>query len=214
MIAKRKSMTKQSPAPLTRVAFYLIVIAAGVMIYLYILHKDIPADAGWVQYCLYMTAFAIAGLVGIQILNNDGLIPQKFQPLDLNTGVRAAMILAASMITQIIVRQTLSFSAGEQALYFVFAAVCEEVFFRGLIISMVLKFAADIQTKIFAIILQAVMFAAIHQNYYANLPMLFSVFIGGIVLGIFYVVWKDLTANILAHFVLNLIAVQSLLIIL
>ena len=66
--------------------------------------------------------------------------------------------------------------------------------------------------QIFAVIIQAVLFVAIHQNYYANLPMLISVFAGGIILGIFFVVWKDPTANILAHFLLNIIAVQNLLI--
>jgi len=61
-------------------------------------------------------------------------------------------------------------------------------------------------------LIQAVAFTAIHQNYYADPAMLLSVFLGGFLLGLLYLHWRDLTANILGHFILNLIAVQNILV--
>jgi membrane protease YdiL (CAAX protease family) len=213
MIQKNKMAKKNAPV-FTSVAQILILLAAGVMIYLYITHKNIPEDAEWVKYCLYMTIFALTGWIGTQLMNEQPIfaVGTATAPLSLDTGVRAAIILAASMITQLVSKAALSFSIQDQALYFVFAAVCEEVFFRVLILSVFLKLGDNLQIKIVGIIVQAIMFAAIHQNYYANPGMLLSVFLGGIVLGIFYVWWRDPTANILGHFMLNVIAVQNLLV--
>jgi membrane protease YdiL (CAAX protease family) len=209
----QQTRTNITPPPFTRLAFLLGLITIEVMQYIYWTHRNIPEDTAWVAYALYMTLFAAAGLFGTQAIYNQPLFPtdpQDFVPLSLDTGVKAALILAASMITQLIANAALSFTTQEQALYFVFAAVAEELFFRVLLLSLLLKIKADLQMKIIAIFLQATAFAAIHQNYYADLPMLISVFVGGIILGIFYVYWKDPTANILGHFCLNLFAVRNL----
>jgi len=157
----------------------------------------------------------------------------QLRPFELNTALRAAIILAASMATQLISQAALTFSTTEQALYFEFGAVCEEVFFRVLILTFAFKFVPqadqlwyEAETKGASqeyyglkwrvvgkmapfILIQAVFFTALHQNYYNNPAMLISVALGGIILGIFYVWWRDPTANILAHFVLNIFAVQA-----
>jgi membrane protease YdiL (CAAX protease family) len=214
-VAMKTINQRKNLPPFTQIAYLLGVVGIVVMQYLYWTHRTIAADAGWVKYALYMTIFAITGLLGTQMINNQPLIPMEpkhFAPISLDTGVRAAIILAASMVTQLIVKAALSFTIQEQAAYFIFAAVCEELFFRVLIISILLKLKDDFQMKFIAVVVQALMFAAIHQNYYSNLPMLVSVFIGGIILGIFFVWWRDPTANILAHFALNVIAVQNLLV--
>jgi membrane protease YdiL (CAAX protease family) len=216
MPQKPQKSPSTRPLPIfTQVAFILGIISIGVMQFLYWTNRNVLGAQGWLQYTLYMTLFAAVGLFGTQLIREQPLwpsTPEDFVKLDLNTGVRAALILAASMLTQIIVQGALSFTIEEQALYFVFAAVCEELFFRVLILELFLRIKADLQTKVIGIVLQALMFTAIHQNYYANLPMLISVFLGGIILGIFYVIWRDPTANILGHFMLNVIAVQNLLV--
>ena len=216
MEAKKRPLPQAlgKTSPFTRVSQILIGIAIIVMGYIYLSHRNSPTDAEWVTYALMMMIFALAGYVGTQMIYQQPVFPTVMRPLDLNTGVHAAIILVACLVTQIVTQTVLAFTVAEQVLYFVFAAVCEEVFFRVLIISAMLKFKDDLNMRIFAVVLQAALFVAIHQNYYANLPMLISVFIGGIVLGIFYVVWRDPTANILAHFILNVYAVQNLLIML
>jgi membrane protease YdiL (CAAX protease family) len=224
--------TGQKPV-FTQLATILIVLTVLVMGYLYLAHKDIPADAAWVQYTLMMAGFALLGYFGTQLLAG---FPSGFAPLDLNTGVRAAMVFAAAMVTQLVIRVAFTFSTTEQALYFVFAAVAEEVFFRVFLLSLLIKLGRDQSESTsrsqrdlkrikmspprdlivisIAIVIQAAIFTAIHQNYYGNLPMLASVFVGGIILGIFFVIWKDPTANILGHFLLNIIAVQNLFVVL
>lgn len=217
-MSRRAAIKTARPKPPFTVILYLLGIATiGVMLFFYATHVSIPEDAGWVQYTLYMTVFAASTLVGLQLLNQQPLIPTRpdnFAPLSLDTGVRASIILLAIMITQVVSKSILSFTIEEQATYFVFAAVAEELFFRGLLITFVLKIKDDRPAQVIAVVVQAVLFAAIHQNYYNNPAMLLSVFLGGIVLGIFFVAWRDLTANTLAHFMLNLIAVQNLLVML
>jgi len=221
MARQARIQMRQQPnavSPLTKVAFMLGLLAVGVMGYLYLMHKDIPEDAAWVKYCLYMLAFGAIGLVGLKVLNKQPIIPREFTPLGGDTAIKAALILGASMLTQLVSQGVLSFATSEQVTYYVFAAVCEELFYRVLILSMAIKLAdvsagksANHQWAIKggAIVVQAAMFASLHENYYNNIPMLVSVFIGGIVLGLFFVIWQDATANILAHFMLNVIAVQN-----
>lgn len=190
----------------------LILIASGVMLFLFFMHRTKPEDQAWVQYTVMMVAFAIVGYCGTQFLMQQPLFPKpsELRPIDPNTIVRMAVIFGCAMVTQIITKTVFTFSTTEQAMYFVFAAVCEEVFFRVLILTALNKLSPSLFMKIIGIIVQAAMFTAIHQNYYNNLPMLLSVFIGGLILGIFYTIWRDPTSNILGHFLLNIVAVGSL----
>jgi membrane protease YdiL (CAAX protease family) len=229
---------KTMPPPFTQIDYYLVIVAVITMQVIYWTHRQIPEDAGWAQYAVYMTIFAVVGFMGTQLIYGEPPLPKRFAPIDLNTGVKAVLILAAAMATQIAVQTALSLSITEQAMYFVFAAVCEEIFFRVLILSVGFKVIPKAEELWFKaersaskadayrlkgevlgrmlgfLVLQAVLFAAIHQNYYENLPMLLSVLIGGLVLGVFFVWWRNPTANILAHFLLNIIAVQNLLVVL
>lgn len=200
-------------SPYTKPAYVLGWITIVVMQLLYWTHRNNPEDQVWVLYCMMMTLFAAAGLFGVQMLEQQPLIPREYTKTTLNTGLRAAIIAIASMLTQFASQMALSFSNREQALYFVFAAVAEELFFRVLIITALLKLKNDLQMKAIAVFVQTIFFTAIHQNYYDNPPMLLSVFLGGLLLGFFFVLWRDPTANILAHFLLNLAAVQTLLVV-
>jgi membrane protease YdiL (CAAX protease family) len=209
---KRVKRIKESP--FTQIAVVLIFIAASVMMYLYLTHYNIEGDEDWSKYALMMFLFSIIGYFGTQLINQEPLFSKKYKKFNPSTGLRATIILAASMFTQIISQAAFSFSTTEEGLYFIFAAVAEEVFFRIFLLNLFLqgKDKPKIPQIIGAVIVQAILFTAIHQNYYNNLPMLFSVFLGGIILGFFYVVWKDATANIIGHLLVNIIAVGSLLV--
>jgi membrane protease YdiL (CAAX protease family) len=194
-----------------------------------------------------MTVFAVVGFIGTQIMYDQPPLPTDFVPNGSDeknkkyisdTILQTAIILFAAMATQLTVQTALSFTIKEQASYFIFAAICEEVLFRVFILSVGFKLvpgaeklwqAATAAEKIMDrirlkgqvlvrlsgfLILQAALFGAIHQNYYGNWPMLLSVILGGLILGIFFIWWRNPTANILAHFLLNVIAVQNLLVLL
>jgi membrane protease YdiL (CAAX protease family) len=166
-------------------------------------------------------ALGFIGLLGTQLIAQQPIIPQgkqNFKSVDLNTGIRAIIIGLLGMGIQLISKQVFSFTILEQAVYFVFAAITEEVFFRGFILNLFIKLDQTKMkfspTRLVGVLVQAIGFAAIHQNYYSNLPMLVSVFVGGLMLGFMYLIWEDLTANILGHFIINIIAVQNILVIL
>lgn len=211
------------PRPFTKIEYFLGIFAIGVMGFLYLVHRSIPEDAGWVRYTIYMMIFASTGLIFTQLWYGQPPIPMDwkngFRPLvgpngniedGLNSGLRAAIIYIASIITQLFSKTVLSFSSEEQKIYFVMAAVAEELFFRVMILSGLLKFRSDWATKLIANAVQTAFFVAIHQNYYNNPPMLLSVALGGFILGLFFIWWRDPTANVLAHFFLNLQAVGAL----
>lgn len=216
-----QTLAPDAPRPIyTALAYYLIWIGVVVMGILFLSNVRNVDDLAWVKFTVYMMLFGIAGIFGPQITYQQPLFPKRelnqFKKLDWDTGLRCIIITVVCELTQIIVAKATaySFTIEEQALYYIFAAVVEEAFFRVLIMGAVLRLKDDLNTGIIAIILQDAAFVALHQNYYSNLPMLISVAMGGLVLGIFYYIWRDATANILAHFLINLIAVKNLLVLL
>jgi membrane protease YdiL (CAAX protease family) len=107
----------------------------------------------------------------------------------------------------------------EIALAVIFAGPSEENFFRGVLISIVIASFSKVGFKIkilkkeisiwelFGIILVSLFFGAIHVNYYNDLSLLLGTVLCGFWLGITYWYFDDLTAVILAHFLLNLIVI-------
>lgn len=221
-IKKKKLMTMDikinSKEPVhTIVSFTMVVM--GIIIMLYFGIRHIFDEPDWSKSAFLQFALGFIGLLGSQLFAQQPIIPQNkhdFKPVDLNTGIRAIVIGFLGMGIQLISKQAFSFTILEQAVYFVFAAITEEVFFRGFILSIFIKLDQTKMKfsppKLVGVLVQAIGFAAIHQNYYDNLPMLISVFVGGLMLGFVYLIWEDLTANILGHFIINVIAVQNLLV--
>jgi membrane protease YdiL (CAAX protease family) len=195
-------------APFTLLVIIPIVLGLIVNLYLGIRHILIPYDNAWAQYCFMFVGMLAIGYFGTQRIYNQPLYPiftyRKIQPKSL---IIAFILLVVLVGIQWVFAAILTFSNWEYALYFTFAAVAEEVFFRVFLISFILKIRDTPQMRWIAIIAQAIGFVAIHQNYMGNPGMLVSVFVSGIILGIAFVMWKDPTANILAHLALNLIVV-------
>lgn len=107
----------------------------------------------------------------------------------------------------------------EIALSIQFAGPSEEVFFRGVLGSLIIIVFHNTGYKIrimkkeisiwelTGIIFISIAFAMLHVNYYNNIKFLLGTFICGFWLGITYWYWEDLTANILAHSLLNFICI-------
>jgi len=203
----------------TIVSFTMVGMAILIMLYFGIRH--ISDEPDWSKSALMQFALGFIGLLGSQLIAQQPVIPQgkyNFKSVDLNTGIHAIFITGVSMGVQFISQAVFTFTDTEQALYFVFAAITEEVFFRGFILTIFIKLDKTKMKfsppKLIGVLVQAIGFAAIHQNYYSNLPMLISVFVGGLILGFAYLIWEDLTANILGHFLLNVIVVGNVFVIL
>jgi Predicted metal-dependent membrane protease len=78
----------------------------------------------------------------------------------------------------------------------VFASVCEEVFFRGVLLNYLNKYRG----KLFGITVSSLIFALPHITRYSNLNEILSVLIMGIVLGYIYIETKSLYMPIGLHF--------------
>lgn len=210
MVVRKASKARENDPKLgihSRVSLVLSIIAIAVMGYLGIRHYGgLGYEAAWGKYALSQSAFGLMGLFGTQFLRGGKIT--HYKDFDINTGFYAMITLVAAMITQVASRFVLSIDTTEQALYYVFSSVCEELFFRLFLIEVFLMLAAkrDLGSKLLGVLLSAVGFAAFHQNYYGDVGLLIGVFLGGVVFGVAYILTNNITVPILAHFALNIIA--------
>ena len=166
--------------------------------------------------------FALSGLLFYDVVNKRGfrLKPKNFTPLSGFLLIRVVVILAGLAIIQAAVQVLpMTVKDPELALAVIFAGPSEENFFRGVLVSIIIAFFSNIGFKIrifkkeisiwvlFGIVISSLAFAGIHTNYYGTITLLLGTFLCGIWLGMTYWYWEDLTACVLAHFLLNFIVV-------
>jgi membrane protease YdiL (CAAX protease family) len=214
---KGKAQTEQK-SEITLAVIIFVVIASSIMFVIGLGHiNDIDAyGKAWGQFALLQATFCMVGYVGKQQIDHQPLFPNKQQrkPINLDTGLRALIIILAAKVVQNLTSYALAINIQEQALYYLFASVAEEVFFRMFLISLITRKNKSFGMQAVAVVVQAAIFAGMHQNYWGSPDILLGVFIGGILLGVFYLMWHDITANIFGHFLLNFIAVASWLVVL
>lgn len=210
----------------TRIAYYLVLFACIIQFYLWIAHIQDISDYG--QYFMYISFFegffALSGLLFYDPINRRGfhIKPKKenFAQMEANLLVRVIIIfIGLAMIQFTLQIIPLTVKDYEIALSIQFAGSSEEVFFRGVLVSLVILVFHHTGYKIrilkkelsiwelAGIIFVSVGFTALHMNYYGNLKYLLGTFICGLWLGFIYWYWEDLTANILAHSLLNFICI-------
>lgn len=207
---RKNEESNNSNNSITRLAFILIMLSMGIMLLIGLRNLD----SDWGTFALFQSILCAFGYAGYCIIKNKKIIPEAFTPVEFETVSRTLIIFIAAIVTQLVTQYTFTISQTEEALYYVFASVCEEVFFRLFLISAIVKLSDTTYMKLTAVVFQAVLFAAFHVNYYNDLSALVGVLFGGVILGIFYVSYYDITANIMAHFILNMIAAGQLLVIL
>jgi membrane protease YdiL (CAAX protease family) len=211
----------------TRIGYYITLIAAVVQGYLWFAHFQDTTDE-YTQYftyiALYECLFAIAGLLFYDPLNHRGFHLRKkkigYTPLSAWLLVRVIVIMGGLFVIQFSVQFIpMTIKDYEISLAVIFAGPCEENFFRGILISIVILTFSKYSYKfrlfgkeisllvIFGIFLSSIAFAMLHVNYYGDIRLLLGTLLCGLWLGFTYWRWEDLTANIMAHFLLNLIVV-------
>lgn len=212
-----------------RIAYYLTLMAIAVQFYLWVMHiSDTDAYGEMFSYiAFYEFIFAFIGFLLYDPINHRGFRLKKraYSKLSGWLILRIIIIMGGMAIIQAVFQFIpLTVTDPEIALAIVFAGVSEENFFRGVLVSMVMLLFANVKGYkipipvlkrkreisvwvLFGIIITAILFAGIHINYYSNPNLLLGTFACGLWLGITYWYWEDLTANIMAHFLLNLIVV-------
>jgi len=99
----------------------------------------------------------------------------------------------------------------------------EELFFRGFLISCFIS--ASYKTKhfhfkigryqislisIMGVIVSAILFARVHTLYYDDPLKMQGLIISGLVFGFYFMLWRDLSACVLSHFLMNVLAIGNI----
>lgn len=180
----------------TILSYYIGLIAFVYMLFLGSRYNG----EDWGNFAYMQFAFGITGWAYIAITSGQGLFPKldTFNQIEMNSVKEGLYIFAANVLLQYLLSTTLAISNTEQAFYAIFAAPCEENFFRGFLLPVSQKILGDIP----AVILQALVFMSLHTTY-AGTYMYLSVFIAGMLYGLHYLYRKDITAIMIAHLVVN-----------
>lgn len=214
--------------------FMLCIIAIGIlgaigMRYLNTWGKINIMEMGFLLLALFLIDPIRTGGVGILASKKERL---KFKPFSFYTLPRLLIMFILIFGIQVLSQLPFTIENIEKGLSIIFASVAEEMFFRGLLISIFKKISFKIRDPdpkkiikssllgsfdlnfrpitVLGFGVSALFFAYIHQNYYGDTRMMIALFVGGFFLAFFYSMWDDLTANILGHFILNVAtAIQS-----
>jgi len=187
----------------TNIDFFMGVIAIFGLLIIGMRHLD---TWGWVNM---MEGFmALIGILSLNLIKNRDFRIMKFKRFGFNSLPRLLVMLMGVVLVQVLSRLPFTMDNIDLALTIVFAAVAEELFFRGFIISIFLEVQNAVNPPdknkikdiivfgktnlnfgiigIIGVIVSSVFFAAIHTNYYADPRMMIAVFIGGLVFGFGY----------------------------
>jgi len=201
----------------SKASVIMVILAVGTM--LFIGFRNL--DTSWGVYALMQAGFGAGGYIVMQLITGQGIIPKEFPTFDsytlikvgnypfrikyLNNFVYAVLFgLAITVLGQVLVAYKLTISTTEQALYFLFASVCEEMLFRGLLIEL-FTIIDNLLTQILAISASAILFVVVHVNYYGSAVAIVSVIILGATLAVDYTYFRNITACIIVHFIINII---------
>ena len=161
------------------------------------------------------------GLLTIDVIHGKpfNFKPDLFRDNDPRTIGNTITIGVCLVVLQIILQFPLTVRIFYLASAILFAGVVEELFFRGFLLAVFIRMGENDKklhiykdyyispTEIFGIFVSSLSFMVLHVNYYSDLTLMIMVFFSGVILGFFYCIFRDLTANILAHLGVNLIMV-------
>lgn len=204
---------EESFAKYTPISLFLKITAIIIMIYLTTKYFGVNE---WGNYTLMFSLMGIFSIVGVVWLNKGNIIVLQMDYLKdsfkaVLFGVYIILlvfIIALIMfISQTIFRLTIS--TEDMYMYYVAGAILEEGLFRMFIVSF---FMVKTKLKYLGIVISSIIFMLSHWAVYGQSPdMMLAVLLSGIMFGIFYVISKDITITMIAHIIINLIAVGNLL---
>jgi len=212
----------------TMLSYWFCVLAVGYQFVLGIQY----IDEYFGQMCVVEGLIGLSGLLLLDLLHTGKITrymiyPKKFKRLHPNTFFRFAITFGVIVAIQYLFQIVPLITREEMALAIVFCSVCEEYFFRGMLLEVPFRLGERSKDKftvwrykdkpskemsyieLGGILLSSCIFASFHVNYYSQPRLLLMVFVGGLWLGIVYWWNKDLTSVILSHFLLNIIFVAQ-----
>lgn len=210
----------------TKLSYYLVLVAIIVEFIngLMYINSSINEDKTFGTICLLEAGLGIIAFILTDIIMTGKitvkLSKQRFQTL------KPFFILTVVVITLLLISiqyfvVPLTVRQENKALAIIFAAPCEEMIFRGLILSFFMRLSENSNKYVFyknnrtktelslskieviGILLSGAMFMVFHTNYYGESLILLTIFYSGCVYATVYILSKSLTSVIIAHFLLN-----------
>ncbi|KKN18230.1 hypothetical protein LCGC14_0957730 [marine sediment metagenome] len=216
----------------TQLSYWFGVMAVGIQFVLGFRHITILFG----QLNILEGFFGLSGLLLLDLIHGKKskkkIYPEKFKKIHPNLFYRFAITFGVIALIQFIFQIVPLITSTEMALAIVFAPVCEEYFFRGILMEPTFRLGRNAKpdqkftvwrynpkkrkpakemsyAELGGILLSGVLFAGFHVNYYGQPRLIGMVLVGGWWLGLVYFWNKDLTAVILAHFLLNIFFVAQ-----
>jgi len=226
--------TQTYASSLTSVAWFLGIIAfIGSMLLAFYLFSPEDSDKIFGFTSLLEGFFSLAGLCLIDPLFDKPfrIKPKRFKPINTEKFLfPLAVNLGGLLLVQIMFQFPLTVKTWQKCLAIWFAGISEEFFFRGFLLQLFINiskgsgfkqynlgfanpFDKEKQVSIISfslfdllgLVVSIIAFTFLHFNYYGNPIMLGIVACSGAILGITYLKYQNLTANIIAHLFLNFI---------
>jgi hypothetical protein len=205
----------------------LTFIGIALFIELYLINKY-AGISNFVPYSISLFiqgAVALAGIILINIASKQLFLDTEFpiqtgkQGFYYLIGIVSLFVLqtVVQAVVQIVFR--LAMETIDIYYYYLAAAVIEEVFYRMFLISLIVFIFSKINAKIpefvvifVAMIISSFIFMMVHISAYGERPeLLLAMFFVGMVLAIYYIIFKDITVSIMGHLLINLAATAIML---
>jgi membrane protease YdiL (CAAX protease family) len=212
---EEKNLNKASEFNLITFILSGLAIIGMLTIYIIFRNSGFPIEREYAKYSILMLCYAITGVISLNLYKNKqfALFPINYKPFVSQNVFYAFLLFGILVIIQVIYEITQIFFSPNTLLeinYIIFSAVCEELFFRGCVLGFFIYIAKGKKKSLLLIglllstglFVSSFLFAKFHTNY-TDPIFLVVIMIGGILLGISYIVKKDIMIPILAHFFLN-----------
>lgn len=200
----------------------LTLLSFALFVELYLIGKY-TGRSNFVPYSISLFIQGTVALIGIILINiaiKQFFLDKEF-PIQTGkqgayylTGILSLFILqmVVQAVTQVVFR--LAMETIDIYYYYLAAAVIEEAFYRMFLISLIVFVFSKINAEIpefviifVAMIISSFVFMMVHLSAYGERPdLLLAMFFVGMVLAIYYIIFKDVTVPMIAHLLINLVA--------
>lgn len=200
----------------------LTIFSLALFVELYLINKY-AGISNFVPYSISLFLQGTVALIGIILINvaiKQFFLDKEFpiqtgrQGFYYLIGILSLFILqmVVQAVVQIVFR--LAMEPIDIYYYYLAAAVIEEVFYRMFLISLIVFIFSKINTEIpefviifVAMIISSFVFMMVHLSAYGERPdLLLAMFFVGMVLAIYFIIFKDITVPMIAHLLINLVA--------
>jgi hypothetical protein len=217
---KEKPMIDKSFMKFNVVSLMLLLLS--LFIELYLINKYYGREA-YVPFSISLFLQGTGALIGMILLNIANKEPFFDKEFPFQTSKQGGYYLAGifslfilQMIIQAVAQTVFRLAMEPIDIYFYYlaAAVIEEALYRMFLISLIVFVFSKVNAKIpefvvifIAMIISSFVFMTVHFSAYGDRPdLLMAMFFVGVLLSIYYLIFKDITVPMLGHLLINLLA--------